>query len=425
MPDQFRPSDRVIFRFLQTSSFEDQNGEQIIGRPGNAELHLTVQDVSQHSCDLVVDHLVFTSEASYDHENAFQPTYTFLISVGQGSLIEEGEDWMLELALSANIISKQSIGDVVAIRSDCVEELAAVAIGAEADLDLSAFESTDFRVRFKAIETERASTELSIVGELSIVESSIQFRALSTENRIAAVSIQLEKAALLLEPGAPHQPPHSAFLAHSVAPAEVVFARLIHIIPYFVITTPQDAQDFPSALQAWLEEANRIWSDKGCIRIEQQPHQQISESDLLQQTSTANLLNAIRKWSQPPGGQLSLFIVNPSSLSSASDDGGITDVRFQYQQGAKIMIIERIILASNAAPNTRILAHELGHALGGVHHNDNPQSVQWRGDDNSILTPSGSVHLLNPDRNTRHNCVSAKHPALITPGHYCKAHYDI
>ncbi|MFN3980840.1 MAG: hypothetical protein ACK4SA_10710 [Caldilinea sp.] len=425
MSDQFRPSDRVIFRFLQTSSFKDQNGEQIIGRPGNAELHLTVQEVSQHGCDLVVDHLVFTSETPYDHEDAFQPTYTFLTSSGRGSLIEEGEYWMLELALFANIISKQSIADVVAIRSDCVEELAAVAIGAEADLGLSAFESTDFRVMFKAPETARAPTELSIVGELSIVESSVHFQALSTENNIATVSTQIEKAALLLGPGAVHQPFQATFLAHSIAPAEVVFARFMHITPYFVITTPQDAQDFPPALQAWLEEANRIWGDKGCIRIEQQSHQQISESDLLQQTSTTNLLNAIRKWSQPPGGQLSLFIVNPSSLSSASDDGGITDVRFQYQQGAKIMIIERIILASNAAPNTRILAHELGHALGGVHHNDNPQLVQWRGDDNSILTPSGAVHLLNPDRNTRHNCVSARHPALITPGHFCEAHYDI
>jgi hypothetical protein len=66
------------------------------------------------------------------------------------------------------------------------------------------------------------------------------------------------------------------------------------------------------------------------------------------------------------------------------------------------------IVISESAKSEFVLAHELGHVLGGLHPPlGAPSSGQWYGDNDTIL-----AEFPFPKRNSRRNCLLAASPAL-------------
>jgi hypothetical protein len=101
----------------------------------------------------------------------------------------------------------------------------------------------------------------------------------------------------------------------------------------------------------------------------------------------------------------------------AGDGGGWTDLAGTG--------LDAIFISSQIQNNT-VLAHELGHVLGGSHPGGNPPGMSasaWVGDTNTILVP-GNGHA-SPKHNSTHNCQCARHALLITQGPVCTFHPDL
>jgi hypothetical protein len=82
--------------------------------------------------------------------------------------------------------------------------------------------------------------------------------------------------------------------------------------------------------------------------------------------------------------------------------------------------LARVVMSNQNVGNPTLLAHEIGHVLGGLHPDDQERDGLWVAAAGTILDPSGSSHLpnLHPTNNAN-NCQNIRNDALIQMGEGC------
>lgn len=157
-----------------------------------------------------------------------------------------------------------------------------------------------------------------------------------------------------------------------------------------------------------FESAYAIWG-QACIELLRAADKIVSDAGLPAVGATGALAEAYAAAVAAlftPDDQLAIpvFVV-PDRLDPIG--GGVT-----FDGGtalAKVVISRGAELGSPPTlRNPQLLAHELGHVFLGLHLTDNARAKWWfPPDNNTVLTPSGSVNLRNPARNPDTNCRQA------------------
>ena len=84
-----------------------------------------------------------------------------------------------------------------------------------------------------------------------------------------------------------------------------------------------------------------------------------------------------------------------------------------------------MVISDHNVGNDFLLAHELGHALSLIHPWSPSSGGLWAGDHDSVLEPSGSPVIANPDENTYWNCIHATNPVITTLTGTCCLTHDV
>lgn len=153
--------------------------------------------------------------------------------------------------------------------------------------------------------------------------------------------------------------------------------------------------------QQQMDSAEIIWG-KACLAIaESDEPQTIANAGLAQSSAIATICAA----AAPPVGVIPIFFVDNDL---ANDGGGATIL--PGTPLARVVVSDHILGDDGfgtLSTNPALLAHELGHVLGGVHPNELPQITEWLGAMPSILEASGIPWQMASDRNPLENCVHA------------------
>jgi hypothetical protein len=165
--------------------------------------------------------------------------------------------------------------------------------------------------------------------------------------------------------------------------------------------------------QAQLDDANEVWN-KCCIALVSLPMRTVPSTALRFETDPVTLSKSA---GSVPGKALLLFF---SDDSLRGDGGGLT-----HYPG---MGCDVIILTSNTGRNRYLLAHEIGHALNGLHPRSGPPHATGRGqpwvaERCTVLEPS-QPGQPNPSVNTQFNCANAWSPVIGSTGFLCTLNPD-
>jgi hypothetical protein len=168
-----------------------------------------------------------------------------------------------------------------------------------------------------------------------------------------------------------------------------------------------------------LEEARKIWGGC-CINLESEPFTELPASSEVIEDSTYSLViaAAARYFSNrhPEGRPRAIEVfINRGELT---EGGGNS---YLYWDGGALAFIIITDLAG-VLGNDRLLAHELGHVLGGTHPNDEADGDLglWVGEVDSVLQPSDSLSEKNPGFRPAHFCGLIRNENIMEGGGPCQ-----
>ncbi len=169
------------------------------------------------------------------------------------------------------------------------------------------------------------------------------------------------------------------------------------IRPVFFRNDPGKNDPSPTgkSLAPRLQEANRIWGKCGVEFTAAEPRMVEDSESKIAGNKREELTVVERAYSKKGTGPQVFFLDNDLSFFG----GGVTGPKDQTGDDAKIML-------SDHGSNDRLLAHELGHAMGIGFHPDAAPYLP----NNSIMQPSG-VNKTNPDLVTDIMCSILTWPA--------------
>ena len=155
-----------------------------------------------------------------------------------------------------------------------------------------------------------------------------------------------------------------------------------------------------------LAAAREIWGGC-CVNLVSEPIVLHEMPELRRSDQVNQIRGAVAENNSQPD-LIEIFLVDNDLVA----DGG----------GASFSVttsLSRIVMSNQNVGNPTLLAHEIGHVLGGLHPGHRQEGL-WEGDAKSILDPSGSSHLPNPfPRNTANNCRNVRNDALIQTEEGC------
>src|SRR6185369_14133498 len=85
-----------------------------------------------------------------------------------------------------------------------------------------------------------------------------------------------------------------------------------------------------------------------------------------------------RAFDDPAPDVIEVFLVD----SELPNGGGTT-----FNTGSSLA---KVVITERSTGNPNLLAHEIGHVLGGLHPNSPPDPPNWIADEDTVLEPSGS-----------------------------------
>jgi hypothetical protein len=165
-----------------------------------------------------------------------------------------------------------------------------------------------------------------------------------------------------------------------------------------------------SALRQFLA-AKKAWG-KCCIHLDFKPFIYI---DALKKEQISNMSRL--EWIGPLSNAVEDNILdsyddqNPSVIEVFFVESDVLDNDLgSGQTYGSGQVQAKVILSDNNMGCDNLLAHELGHVLGGKHPGTLPEPGRWIGDFNTVLQQYCPI----PGENTRWNCTQADNPALST-----------
>lgn len=157
------------------------------------------------------------------------------------------------------------------------------------------------------------------------------------------------------------------------------------------------AQD-PSTGSGWpehLKAAQAIWRKCGIEIIEAAPPHSITDALL---RAGEQPMQVVFSHMDEPGTILLFFVA-----------GTFTGPGWTWAEGAAHA---RCIISDLAASNVNIVAHELGHVLDGDDSGGSSSTTTWTGERCTVMMPNSVLTAPILERNTLHNCQSAKNDAI-------------
>ncbi|HEX3526767.1 MAG TPA: hypothetical protein VH988_06850 [Thermoanaerobaculia bacterium] len=179
--------------------------------------------------------------------------------------------------------------------------------------------------------------------------------------------------------------------------------RQLKVRPIFFRASAADPSPTGGSWQTQLAKAQEVWG-RCCIEILPQEAQYVVDGNLKTSTAVEVIWN---RFDDPDIKTVDVFFVD-----SILPNGGGASSSFGSS-------LAKIALTDRNAGNPTLLAHELGHILGGLHPGSRPDPPAWIADPGTVLEPSGSPNLPSPSLNTLGNCRRADNTSLISTGNGC------
>jgi len=174
--------------------------------------------------------------------------------------------------------------------------------------------------------------------------------------------------------------------------------RQLKMKPVFVSEGPDPGQRARRLWSSQFSNAKRIWS-RCCIDLIEQEEFIVVDSVL---KNSANPIAIQRSFEDPAPDVIEIFLVD----GELPNGGGTT-----FSGGSSLA---KIVITERSSGNPHLLAHEVGHVLGGLHPGNRPSPPSWLADSDTVLEPSGLPNKPNPGTNTLRNCRRANNAALVT-----------
>lgn len=186
--------------------------------------------------------------------------------------------------------------------------------------------------------------------------------------------------------------------------------RTLRIQPVGFRSSSTDANPTGTSAARQFNAANAIWG-KCCIQFDVQPIHLITDATM----KTSSNTGAIRdSYTDQDSNTIEVFFVD-NNLANVG--GGVC-----YSGNTALA---KVVISDNNVGNDNLLAHELGHALSLLHPTSPSAPSWWVGDEGTVLVPTGSATIANPDENTHWNCINADNPAMTTETATCCLTHDI
>jgi hypothetical protein len=245
------------------------------------------------------------------------------------------------------------------------------------------------------IEVELAERSAPDLDELWIESGSIAFNAIRTVlGYVEAIQIPLGETRVRIPPAAPLDCPAGSW----------VDRRQLRLRPVGFKIDAKDPQPTGMTWAKQLAGVREVWG-RCCLDFTEETLHEIVDGTL-KSSSSADAVWAC--WDDPVGAVIDVFFVD----NDLSGGGGFT---FDPDKSSAAVVI-----SDHNMLNPYLLAHEMGHVLGGLHPRDPAQYGFWVADAQTVLEWTGSLNIANPSANTWNNCRRTDNPAFSTvPGECC------
>ena len=381
MFQELTPGQRFFFVTAQSLDAQQEERRAYTPEPSRGELHLMAEEVSETYAGFRVISYSFAADLILENEEDGPRRFIFEGRSGQGTATLENDIWELAIEFAGGTVFDRDDRENV----------------------YSVFEEGSYAIGQMYDETE-GSLQISFADTGSMSGERVPLEIINASGSLVPTGGWFgEKSRISIHTQ------YAAVQTYTQADAETIPHRRLIVRPYLIYSEEEQIDALKERWDSLRKNAQVMWGEKGCIHVEDHPDGYTIKSvaALVEETQQPDLINALIAWNDSGAQGLPCFLVHDTVYG---DDGG-GHAQTLTHRGK--LIVRKIVL-SQGATNKLLLAHEVGHALGGLHFGDGETSVKWEGDEKTILDPSSDLHIENPPHNSEANCQNAYSSLLVT-----------